>query len=162
MGGVVGGVGHLKKSSQAPPFSFPVYFFPLLARFFRSSAPVTESLARAFALAPAVTFAFTFLYCEPLLLAYSWATFSSKLFKIHATILTLRNETIVSIRESNAVSLEKIIWKSLSDHWSNSIRGTEKNEWNSVSWCQRTQMASCLLRFTLHRFIPSQVFALAL
>ena len=32
----------------------------------------------------------------------------------------------MSIRESNAVSLEKIIWKSLSDHWSNSIRGTEK------------------------------------
>ena len=120
------------------------------------------NIRTTFALAPAVTFAFTFLYCEPLLLAYSWATFSSKLFKIHATILTLRNETIVSIRESNAVSLEKIIWKSLSDHWSNSIRGTEKNEWNSVSWCQRTQMASCLLRFTLHRFIPSQVFALAL
>ena len=60
------------------------------------------NIRTSFALAPAVTFAFTFRL-------YRWASFGSKLFKIHATILTLRNETIVSIRESKAVSLEKII-----------------------------------------------------
>lgn len=172
VGGVVGGVR--LSLSLFPPF-FPHCLLAFFAR--RHQWPrawqgliqeagngLLTNTRTSLALSPAVTFAFKFRPCQPLLLAYSWASFGSKLFKIHAAILTLRNETIVSIRESNAVSLEKIIWKSLSDHWSNSIRGTEKkkNEWNSVSWCQRTQMASCLLRFTLHRSIPSQVFALAL
>ena len=135
------GLRHYTKCSQALSFSLPTFFSPLLARFFRSTTPVTKSLARAntraqlwapewyknnFCACTSRYVWFTFRLCQPLLLAYSWAMFGSKLFRIHATILTLRNEIIVSIRESNAVSLEKIIWKSLSDHWSNSIRGTEK------------------------------------
>ena len=141
VGGVVGGVR--LSLSLFPPF-FPHCLLAFFARRHQwprawhgliqePSYGLLTNIRTTFALAPAVTFAFTFLYCEPLLLAYSWATFSSKLFKIHATILTFRNETIVSIRESNAVSLEKIIWKSLSDHWSNSIRGTEKKR---VKFCQ--------------------------
>lgn len=134
VGGVVGGVR--LSLSLLPPF-FPHCLLAFFAR--RHQWPrawqgliqepgngLLTNIGTSLALAPAVTFAFTFRPCQPLLLAYSWASFGSKLVKIHATILTLRNDTIVSIRESNAVSLEKIIWKSLSDHWSNSIRGTEK------------------------------------
>ena len=141
VGGVVGGVR--LSLSLFPPF-FPHCLLAFFAR--RHQWPrawqgliqepgngLLTNIGTSLALAPAVTFAFTFRPCQPLLLAYSWASFGSKLVKIHATILTLRNDTIVSIRESNAVSLEKIIWKSLSDHWSNSIRGTEKKR---VKFCQ--------------------------
>ena len=156
VGGVVGGVR--LSLSLFPPF-FPHCLLAFFAR--RHQWPrawqgliqeagngLLTNTRTSLALSPAVTFAFKFRPCQPLLLAYSWASFGSKLFKIHATILTLRNETIVSIRESNAVSLEKIIWKSLSDHWSNSIRGTEKKR---VKFCQLVSTyTNGFMSFTFH------------